>query len=264
MYEESVEQLETTVQRYKNIEPINYDELIDFAHHLILSLQELGHWSKAYELHLEGLDMLDHITCMSEDQKLCFRKLKLWHIGLCLMKQSQFKDSISYFKLNLCDSRTHSTCDSKQIIEDLYRGTLHYHLKEYAKAYDYLKKSLSILPKDDCLFKSIVYIQMSLVSSKQRKPKYVRKNLQELMEPKPNYDDLHKGLSNLIVSSDAPLFFDTVSSKRNWKTLPYSSKKNVKKEFRIFKNSTLITNHVRNAFRNAFISVKSISDPKYY
>merc|ERR1712141_98868 len=103
----------------------------------------------------------------------------------------------------------------------------------------------------------------SLVSSKQRKPKYVRKNLQELMEPKPHYDDLNEGLSNLAVSSDMPIFLNTVFTKKNWKVFPYSSKKDVKKELRMFKNSLLMRTHVRNAFRNAFISVKSISDPKY-
>ena len=95
-------------------------------------------------------------------------------------------------------------------------------------------------------------IMLSLMSSKQRRPKYVRKNLQELMEPRPQWDRLKRGLFFCPILTDVPLFLNNLSTFQNWNAFPFASKKKIKKEWRLFKNSELILTHVKsNIFDSA-------------
>ena len=60
----------------------------------------------------------------------------------------------------------------------------------------------------------------------------------------PSIDLINVGLNLLEI--DPAIFLNVVSEQ--WDLLPYSKDKAIKKKFRIFKNSSLINAHVRNAF----------------
>ena len=258
MHEEIVEQLETTVQKYKNEEQFKvyvgwYDDFNDFIQDLSESLGKLGHWSRKLELQLESLDVLKRNENNFRNDYEIALSFALWNIGFSLLNLLDFHDSMSNYR-KISDDFIISQCSNTQKSAFLYhKGVCFYHLKDYSEAYRNLKRSLNLKPEE---FLYGLHMQMALVSFKQRKHKYVRENLKMLMEPKPNFMKLNNGQKQLLISLDLPVFLNIVTSKGIWKKFPYSSKKNVKKEWRIFKNSSLISHHVRKAFKNDMISAK--------
>ena len=85
--------------------------------------------------------------------------------------------------------------------------------------------------------------------------KYIHAGIEFMMEPKPCYKDLYKvGFNAPMPNADinVPNFLNRMSS--NWKMLSYSSGKAEKKIWRLFKNSSLISQHVRKAFQTAACS----------
>ena len=55
---------------------------------------------------------------------------------------------------------------------------------------------------------------------------------------------------------NVPTFFNRVSSQ--WNILPYSTDKTEKKKWRLFKNSSLISQHIKKAFDTSACAVGSV------
>ena len=66
------------------------------------------------------------------------------------------------------------------------------------------------------------------------------------MDPQSGIFSLTTGFKDMDVQTDVPKFLNLMSAR--WKNLPTGEGKPTKKKWRLFKNTSLITYHVRNAF----------------
>merc|ERR1712150_345619 len=188
-------------------------------------------------------------------------------IGVCQMKSMNFSQALENLKksqggldgvfqrfsclgfaqtccihMNLTEKLASTTADSV-----MYHKEMESLLKILPKNYDAVENTLLIRHKSNAYESFARYAQstsynaftskimLSLMSSKQRRPKYVRKNLQELMEPRPQWDRLKRGLLFCPILSDVPLFLNNLSTFQNWNAFPFASKKKIKKEWRLLK-----------------------------
>ena len=78
--------------------------------------------------------------------------------------------------------------------------------------------------------------------------KEIKKNINVFFYPRPQLERLSFAFRNCDVLVECPLFLNKLTIKRNWKILPYSNNKKIKKDFRFFKNSSVIGYHARHVF----------------
>ena len=103
--------------------------------------------------------------------------------------------------------------------------------------------------------------------------KEIKKNINVFFYPRPQLERLSFAFRNCDVLVECPLFLNKLTIKRvsqlfvyfffllflsttiflftffqNWKILPYSNNKKIKKDFRLFKNSSLLGYHARHVF----------------
>merc|ERR1711879_368593 len=105
-------------------------------------------------------------------------------------------------------------------------------------------------------FQYYALILMSIVSYQSNQKEYLKKYFKILLQPKPKFEAISLGFTKCTDEHNVLEYFKVVNDY--WPKLTYASKKNVRKKWRFFKNSSLINSHVR---RVLLVTVQSNRPP---
>ena len=105
-------------------------------------------------------------------------------------------------------------------------------------------------------FQYYALILMSIVSYQYNQKEYLKKYFKILLQPKPKFEAISLGFTKCTDEHNVLEYFKVVNDY--WPKLTYASKQKVRKNWRFFKNSSLINSHVR---RVLLVAVQSNRPP---
>ena len=110
-------------------------------------------------------------------------------------------------------------------------------------------------------FQYYALILMSIVSYQSNQKEYLKKYFKILLQPKPKFEAISLGFTKCTDEHNVLEYFKVVNDY--WPKLTYASKKKVGKNWRFFKNSSLINSHVRRVLSVAVQSNRPPSKVPY-
>ena len=210
-------------------------------------MSKCGSHQKALRVYLDALNCYEKMPTENREKfKIDFRMISR-NIGFCFLKEGETQKALEHFeKTDLSEAKDLDIVKFRRML-----GSCYFQLGKKGEAVDNFKRAVSIkLSNEDKEVQNPDVLQIGLILAllKQRKRnnmEVLKKNIRELMEPRPQITPLFKAMSSTDISSHGVLFSNMLGSKCNWKMLSYSKNKNAKKNWRLFKNSALIAHHAR-------------------
>ena len=167
-------------------------------------------------------------------------------MGLCYFKLGEFSKASKILK-KICPIE-----DGEQGMAVFTLSTIYYTTKDFEKSLDCLKKCKKMFNKDyDQPDSHHIFVKVTVclgaISMMKKLFRLMLETFSEIWEPRPNYELLLSSTSDrfgyglFFCMDKRPLIFlDLTGKKNNWKNLSYHSNKQIKKQWRTFKNTYLI------------------------
>ena len=102
---------------------------------------------------------------------------------------------------------------------------------------------------------------MSILSYQLDQKQYLKKYFKILLQPKPKFEAITLGFTKCTDEENVLEYFKVVNDY--WPKLTYASKKKIQKNWRFFKNSSLVNSHVRRVLLSAVQSTRPLSKVPY-
>ena len=233
-----------------------------------------------HQIYSIDTDDIEKAEWLGDETFHYLQKFKAYYVGLSKMKMARFfrgnDQRVKHYRraIAIFEMIANQEAASDETIDDLYiklmqyyhQLTCHYQLGDYAKMDQILQKceqkieevtnhkDFSKLLRRNSLFSlnfeftdELHIIRIALKSKSPEKSK----NIESMKNPLPSYGKMIKVFQNLDHPYYVPLYVNEISCN-------YSSDRNLKKKWRLFKNSALIINEIRDKFKSERIKTCTI------